>query len=216
VYPTTEVRWFLAENIPRRAEQWFRDVGEPNHLLESRVDRYLRLPNDNALGIKLRENRLEIKARSATYGNVIISSSVAGRLEGWLKWSFQLADDDAQAITFGGTDPSWVSVNKERMLKRFLVRDQGAAIPVPVDDSGPKTCALELTATAALGQTWWSLAFEASGDDVQSRDRLVFTARQIFATPHPFTFVAGESLSFPQSLRKILSLDAAKHTNGTD
>jgi hypothetical protein len=208
-YPTTEVRWFLTGDIPVSVERWFKDLGDQNGHLESRVDRYLRLPNEDALGIKIRENRLEIKTRTTAYGNVTINIGVEGRLEGWRKWSFELAYVHSEAALIGDSDPSWLSIEKERILKRFLLDDQGRTIPVPADDTQPKTCALELTRATALGQQWWSLAFEASGQDVQSRDSLVVVARQVFVPPCPFTLAVENSLSFPQWLTEILFLNEA-------
>jgi hypothetical protein len=208
-YPTTEVRWFLTGDIPASVERWFQGLGDQNDHPESRVDRYLRLPNGDALGIKLRENRIEIKIRTTVYGNVTFNNGVEGRMEGWRKWSFELADDNSKATAIGDADLSWVSIEKERILKRFLSDDQGRTIPVPADDTRPKTCALELTRVTALDQQWWSLALEANGQDIQSRDGLILVARQVFVPPSPFALAVDDSLSYPQWLRETLSLNEA-------
>jgi hypothetical protein len=208
-YPTTEVRWFFTGDIPASVERWFQNLGDQNDHLESRFDRYLRLPQEDALGIKLRENRLEIKIRTTVYGNVTFNIGVEGCLEGWRKWSFELADGYAEATAIGDSDPSWLSIGKGRVLKRFLVDDQRRTIPVPADDTQPRTCALELTRVTALDQRWWSLALEAYGHDVKSRDGLILVARQIFLPPCPFTLAVDNSLSFPQWLRETFSLNEA-------
>ncbi|NIV28827.1 MAG: hypothetical protein GWN58_04720, partial [Anaerolineae bacterium] len=63
MYPTLEARWFMRGSIPHEVREWFAR-GEPAPIHEPpRMDHYLRLQRSNALGIKLREGRLEIKQR---------------------------------------------------------------------------------------------------------------------------------------------------------
>lgn len=63
MYPTAEVRWFHRGKVPLDVMAWFLrlhgEPEEPGH----RVDYYLRLSDADALGIKLRDGRIEIKTR---------------------------------------------------------------------------------------------------------------------------------------------------------
>ncbi|MGD8968471.1 MAG: hypothetical protein PVI07_13255, partial [Anaerolineae bacterium] len=58
----------------------------------AREDHYLRLSDTYALGIKLRQGRIEAKQRVRRPGVVRFHERVTGIVEHWRKWSFQLAE----------------------------------------------------------------------------------------------------------------------------
>ena len=59
---TAEVRWFYRGPLPAAVRAWFEARGSRMAYQAPRRDRYLGLPGD-ALNVKLREGRIEIKLR---------------------------------------------------------------------------------------------------------------------------------------------------------
>ena len=60
---TTEVRWFRRGSIPQSVRQWFSTLGRQPEFQPPRLDYYLRLLDGDALGIKIREGKVEVKQR---------------------------------------------------------------------------------------------------------------------------------------------------------
>jgi hypothetical protein len=113
VFPTAEVRWFGPGAIPPAIRNWFRS-GERQPLAEPvRVDHYLCLPGIDALGVKIRQGRIEIKQRTSQQGIVQFQERIAGLVEHWLKWSLELAVDDAAITAELTSQPDWLAVQKE-------------------------------------------------------------------------------------------------------
>jgi hypothetical protein len=174
LFPTLEVRWFIRGNIPVEVREWFVQ-GDPAPIDEPpRVDHYLCLQRTNALGIKLREGRIEIKQRLRQYGNIRFHRRVTGVIEHWRKWSLPLAMAGESLAENLVPRSSWIDVRKERMLRGYRCDAEGqvAAIPGGYADRG---CHLELTNVQAGDRVWWTLAFEAYGAEPSLRGSLVST-----------------------------------------
>jgi hypothetical protein len=139
VTETLEVRWFVLGTLSPSAFPWAHGAGLTQ--AAPRTDRYVVLPGVDGVGIKLREGRVEVKARSGSLGSRALGT-MSGEVERWVKWS--------QPV---GSGVSWdqgpgvriVDVDKTRWS---LWRD-GALI--------------ELTALKADGQFWWTAAVEIAG-----------------------------------------------------
>ena len=116
MWPTVEVRWFYPGQVPASLPAWFRQAGGEAEEQPCRGDQYLRLENTEALGIKLREGRIEIKKRQRRLGLVRFHERVAGQVEAWRKWSFALMGAGALVPA-----SSWIEVEKERTLLQFQV-----------------------------------------------------------------------------------------------
>ena len=200
MYPTLEVRWFNRGSIPKVVREWFaRGELAPNHE-PPRVDQYLRLPRSNALGIKLREGRLEIKQRLHQYGNIRFHRRATGAIEHWRKWSMPLALTGNSLSEVLVPQSSWIAVRKERMLRCYCCDTEGQVISTQgrcVD----RGCHMELTAVQAGDRVWWTLAFEAYGAEPSLRGSLTSTMGYILERDGaPITLASRASYGYARWL----------------
>ena len=153
--PTLEVRWFFPGPLPAAAAAWFDGLGEPVEE-EARTDRYLVPTEGDALGVKVREGRIEAKQRTAR-AEASAWGRATARPETWRKWSFELAADEGEAL-----DDAWTEVAKARR-QRWLQFD-GAV------------CALEISTVRCDGDAWWSVCLETAGERAADRQRALHGA----------------------------------------
>lgn len=180
VFPfrTAEARWFQEGEIPADVRAWFDALG-PAVEAEERTDYYL-APTDDALGVKVREGRIETKRRDGAPGRL-----QAGRAEAaigvWAKWSFS-AEGDPEPTG------AWVAVEKTRWQRE--VETAGAS------------CSLELGEVTVEGDVWWTVALEASGgDEAARRLALVEAARQWLGRDDAPVLPASAAMGYPAWLR---------------
>jgi hypothetical protein len=200
VYPTVEVRWFYRGVVPRATLEWFQAGGSDPCAPASRTDYYLRRPNGDALGIKLREGRIEIKQRQRQYGVLRLHQRVAGRVEGWQKWSLALARADSGIGSGVALDPAWLGVKKERRLRVYQLTADQEVKAISVSGNSAQGCSMELTQVSVGEQVWWSLGFEAFGDESALQESLLLIAWHVLAAGAPPTLNAQDSCSYPQWL----------------
>ena len=174
MYPTLEVRWFIRGSIPEEVREWF-VRGDPAPVdAPPRVDYYLFLQRSNALGIKLREGRIEIKQRLHQYGNIHFHRRVTGVIEHWCKWSLPLAATHDGWAGMLVPRSSWIAVRKERMLRGYRCDADGQVVATP-GGYADRGCHMELTGVQAGDRVWWTLAFEAYGAEPSLRSSLAST-----------------------------------------
>jgi len=191
---TAEVRWFYEGPIPAAVDAWFRHFEPEPHAQPPRTDGYL-YPTGAALNVKVREGRLEMKRRDAMGDAVVFNPRIEGYVEHWRKWSFALASGEAAEV-FGRADPLWIDVRKTRRMRSYRLDEAGRVTPVSAAAASPSGCAVELAHVEAAGRRWWSLCFEAYGDDAPLADLLVHTARHVFAHGDPPALDLGHSAGY--------------------
>lgn len=200
MYPTAEVRWFYRGELPPGVLAWFQRLGGVLGAPAARTDYYLRLADGDALGVKLREGRIEIKQRQRQYGLLRLHQRAAGRVEGWRKWSFALAGADSQLVGGVALDPAWVGVKKERRLRVYRLTAAQEVMAIPAGENPAQGCGVELTQVNVGGQGWWSLGFEAFGEEVTLQESLLLVARHVLSAAEPPALDAQYSRSYPQWL----------------
>jgi hypothetical protein len=206
--PTMEVRWFSTGVIPSSVQEWFqRGEGDPEEQ-PRRVDYYLRPADGDSLGIKLREGRLEVKRLRGQLGIVRFHERVAGLVEQWCKWSFGLPSDGSALASPAVPSPSWIGVTKERRLYRYRLAGDRQVVAVSATDYVGPGCDLELTSVGVEGQAWWSLGFEARGDESSIQGILFLVAQQVLAANEPPNLTARDSYSYPRWLKLVEQRDA--------
>lgn len=216
---SAELRWFFEGEPSDAARDWF-DASGRSRPQSARVDAYLALPGCETAGIKLRENRLEIKARTAAPERLALGG-VEGLCDGWLKWS--LAPDDAGPLrrTLAAGGDQWVPVEKRRRLRKFST-DGPTVAEIDADDILARNgCQLELAALRVLrprcgldepaetdwtdAASWWSLSLEAFGELTRLRESLARAAAAMLVEPPALDLESASSLSYPSWLnRRIL------------
>ena len=185
MYPTAEVRWFFAGPVPSAIAAWFQRGGGDVERQPPRTDRYLNLPGSPGVNIKLRESLIEIKQRVGDGEAFQFHEHVAGVVESWRKWSFELAEPRRARLRAAPPASSWIAVRKERRLRTYAVKEGEEVVAQPASGSPVHGCELELTRVRAAREAWWTLAFEAFGDESALRDNLVLVAQHVFGLDAP-------------------------------
>jgi hypothetical protein len=203
MFPTVEVRWFSTGKIPDEVADWFqRPTGVPGDQ-QTRVDHYLRFEEGEAVGIKLREGRIEVKQRYRRLGLVHLHERAAGQVDHWRKWGFEVAGGDADPGLLLTPASSWIGIEKERRLRRYRIGRDGRITAVPVLEMCTHGCDLELTRLAAEGADWWTIGLEAFGEESILRDHLLLAAEFVFGTEGSPVLEADDSASYPEWLMKL-------------
>ena len=131
------MRWFTAErqlvwdlyfNLPGIGPGWEQ---------AARTDYYLRTGSTDA-GVKIREGNHEIKVKSAYDEPVAF-----GMIQHWVKWS-SVEDESILDVIAPALLADWISVEKQRYLKRYAVDASSGIQPVDQEyvDEG---CGVEFT-----------------------------------------------------------------------
>ena len=202
MYPTLEVRWFYRGRVPPAVLTWYRARAGAAEGPLTRIDHYLRPSMDassDALGVKLREGRVELKRRGRQYGIVRFHPQAAGAVAGWHKWRFALAETDLDSL--GLPHPDWVAVEKARRLCKYQVGAGGQVVSVPLDAPVAQGCELELAVLRVAGQAWWTLCLETFGAPEGApsglRETLSRVAEHVFAEGEPPILAPESSYSYP-------------------
>jgi len=203
MFPTAEVRWFFQGAIPRDVDDWLhRRAGEVARQ-PPRVDHYLRLPGTDGLNVKTREGRIEIKQRVAPTNVVRFHQRVIGVVERWRKWSFELAEPGRARPRSLQPVSSWIAVRKERRLRTYRVRNGEDVVARPAQEPPAQGCELELTEVHVADQAWWTLAFEAFGDEPTLADGLLLVAQHVFSADEPPSLPVSDSHGYAAWLASL-------------
>jgi hypothetical protein len=159
VYLTTEVRWFERGSIPPSMMIWFSEIHPKIWIEAEHTDYYYSLPDDDSIGIKLRQNRVEIKKRHLVAKPARLTSQVSGKLETWEKWGIAPRSLEFN-FTEIATDPIWVGVRKRRNLQRYQLTESLSPIPIAYHRRVAQGFALELSQITVRQADWWTIAFE--------------------------------------------------------
>ena len=181
---TIELRWFYRGTLPPQIKDWFSaDVLDaPLEKPEDREDFYLQIPDCESLGIKLRQEQLEIKWRQAELGVLQFGENLAGKAEKWVKFSFEQSAAESAISEDSDLKYHWVSVNKKRLQRQY------------------PSCNVELTELLLQGHAWWSLAFEALSEEANLEANLQATAKLVFETNRGLKLQIQDSYAYPHWL----------------
>ena len=206
MYLTAEVRWFEKGSIPPAMMNWFTQIHPRVWTAAEQTNYYYSLPNDDAIGIKLRQNRIEIKKRQAVEKSVRFTPLVTGAIETWEKWSVALCPVE---INFDeiDTDAIWVGVHKRRNLQRYRLTELLAPIPVAYRRRVPQGFSLELSQITVRHKDWWTIAFEFYGIEKIKRNEIKDIIGKIFTSVPDLRLTSNSSYGYPQFLnRHIINL----------
>jgi hypothetical protein len=183
---------------------WFQRGGRKPQEQPTRLDYYLGLGAYDALGIKLREGRIEVKQRQAQHGTVHLSPQFTGAMERWQKWSWALAEADSRLAEDWISWPAWVGVEKKRWL--LMVQTTGEdGVRLTLDgESVEQGCQIELAQIRARGQAAWSLSLEGFGGASAGRETLLLAATHLFSEePIDLPLSVDNSCGYPQWLATL-------------
>jgi hypothetical protein len=139
------------------------------------VDYYLRIQDGDSLGVKLREGSLEVKQRYGRQETLRFGTRTVGYLEHWRKWHFQVANPNEILAELGVSSDTWVGVRKARRQRMYQVVDTGKFRAVNIEVQLMQGCSWEVAALQieGTGDAWWSLCFEAFGEQAERREILI-------------------------------------------
>ncbi|BAY63308.1 hypothetical protein NIES22_33940 [Calothrix brevissima NIES-22] len=202
---SNELRWFYPGNLPENIQLWFQQncLIDPLKSPEVREDVYLYSPGCDYLGIKLRQGRLEVKWRQAELGVLDFGELVTGKAEKWGKWLCEDSQGDSFQPGMVLANPVWVNVHKVRYSQLFQVFADFSVKTVAKNERIDNGCSVEITNLTVRENAWWSLAFEAFGEDSRILDNLKATANHVFQTYQNSQLAIAHSYAYPHWLRII-------------
>ena len=207
MYPSVEVRWFYKGKMPTKVLKDYIQGGDEPTQFSPRTDYYFAIPGRVDLGIKLREGLLEIKQRTKSHNVFQFNPHTFGIVEYWQKWSFALDQPDTDPginKVISKNDP-WTAVVKQRWLRKYKITQDGHAFEVSQSVNIVNGCEWELSKVNldGIGSPWWSIAFEAFGDDYRWMDNLKAAVEMAFTTIGDQKFLPSDSLSYPAWLNLV-------------
>ncbi len=196
---TAEVKWFFKGRLTDNVAHWFETVMHNPQVQPKRVDFYIFNRETVSLGMKIRENRIEIKQCFCRDRDITFNKQVIGNIEHWKKWSFPL---EKMPDTDTVLAPDWIPVEKQRKQCCFTLdrNTQAVTAVVPTFDL-LQCCTVELTELLLFQDKWWSLGLEARGEEHDIRDLLVLVASHIFKSNKPPFLNSQNSYGYPQWLQ---------------
>ncbi|CAA9562187.1 hypothetical protein AVDCRST_MAG81-902 [uncultured Synechococcales cyanobacterium] len=203
---TAELRWFYSGIMPISINEWFTHDCPGEHLTPptQREDLYLTTPGCECLGIKLRQDHLEIKWRQSGLGVWELVYGLAGQAEQWVKWICEPSPDKILPEA-NLTKGRWISVTKVRSQRKYEVLSDQSLIAVAIEQPVNLGCTVELTKLKVAGNTWWSLAFEAFGEDKALINTLKVVTNYLLSNYQGPILQAQDSFAYPNWLAEVVS-----------
>jgi hypothetical protein len=200
---TVEIRWFHVGMIPAQTMDWFQHGSQHVDVQPTREDQYLALPACDALGIKLRQGRIEIKQGYQRFDALRVRRRIAGTPRLWRKWGFVLDQADVALAGIPLQSPWWIPVRKERVVRIYRTTGDGTVFAVPAGEYPVRGCQLELTQVRVKGNQWWTLGFEAFGAESTLHEDLLLVANETLAAGEPPRLSSRDCYGYPRWLQII-------------
>ena len=213
-----ELRWFFeaSEDTRERLHAWYtlqdslpvaRERGKATNkesalLLEEtpRVDEYLAWTGCDTAGVKQRDGRLEIKARTSEPAPYAFPGySVAGLSDEWVKWTFSPKHIQPFRSELQASTP-WRAVQKQRMLQAFVWNGQAAeGAPAGTDPEAGGQAELTVLRLDAARADWITLGFKTWGPRPELARILQATVEAFFVSrgASPLALTGASSRSYP-------------------
>jgi len=204
IFSSAEIRWFIKGEIPQQIREWFNDFDNAPVQQAMRTDYYLALPGTEAMGIQMREGRLEFKQRIDNENERLEMGNCHGKIECWQKWSFGLDDIPAGLKSIISYPESWRGISKERSLHMFILPESGIPEVHHHDVALENACILELTKVGVqdTGEKWWSVGFEAFGELQNLRSTLLSVLKYTMLNPNALEMKLDDSYGYPAWILK--------------
>jgi hypothetical protein len=164
---SAEIRWFWPSMPPSGLEEWFMSVDAHGCTPGGggiREDVYLRDPNQQELGIKLRgaSGSIDVKGLVAVRSGALPRGPFDGPVEIWAKWT-------SHALRL--VPHATIGTKKTRWMRKFDTSGSGQREIALGPDERPSSevvlpergCNVELTRIEIAGDVWFSFGFESFG-----------------------------------------------------
>jgi len=198
---TLEIRWFNEGKIPDDMQGWFSCLEGSLSEQPARTDFYLQMNDNDGLGIKLREGRVEIKKRNHQFGLFKFNSGLEGIIENWEKWGFGMNEDSMNYENI--SDPKyWIAVRKQRLLRKYELAGHHIR-PMPPESIINEAFNLELSSVVLFDRTFWSLNLEAYGGNNLNPEVFKRIGNFLFQDAPVVHVNTAISCGFPKWINKI-------------
>ena len=198
-----EIRWFFEGDVPDAVRRWFEGLAgglasPVKQKKEERTDTYL-VTQDKNVGVKLREEKLEIKWRTGHRRFSATGEKVSGQAEDWCKrtWSDKgktPAEKTGETVTHEAGFP-WVDVKKVRRQCKLALAEGKL---VPVEGWAEQAFLVELTSLSLRRKSWWSLGVDVLADEKEAMQSLRQGAEALFADYSGPDLDTGNSYGYPE------------------
>lgn len=211
---TREVRWFFDGSLPVTSAAWFagaRTGGQgcfesAVQPLEWRIDSYLRLPNADDVGVKLRQGRLEIKGCHSLVGMQRFGEDVEGEVSCWTKWTIDIPEREGSPGAWPALDHlAFLPVAKQR-LQRSVLFTQEDMVEVPAGQKIDYGLHMELTrlrVADAPTDTHWSIGFEAFPEEPCGSPVFAKAVSRLLDGCPAKPLGAEDSMPYPRWLKRL-------------
>ncbi len=199
-FQTIEVRWFYPGELPAAVSNWFETAGARLENIDTRSDFYLQSSSPD-VGVKLRQGNLEVKYRQQL-GQFAIDGMVDSRIEQWSKW-ICLDDGGGLSPTKLADKPGWLKVNKIRDRRLYRVEFGEPISLTQIAIPAANIASIELTQLQVRSQTWWTVACEYFGKDLDLDRQFLPLVRTLCAGSSLSTYQSRVSGGYPQWLAAI-------------
>ena len=194
---TLEIRWFWKFPLSKDSLTWMESLYRQKTNREpGRTDYYLRIPETDCLGIKIREGALEVKRR---IGNHLEGSGQPLTLEQWIKLRGDHADGE-ENLPSG----EWIPVTKQRWISWWALSGEHPQ-PISFANLESPTAQVELAEVLIQGQVYSTLGVEAAGPPNCVAELTFAVARMLQKRESPLDFSPEAQLSYPALLQKWFS-----------
>jgi len=198
-----ELRWFFKGVMPKNVVKYCNLSFKCR--IEYRTDYYLELKNCNYLGIKLRDERLEIKWRKNSNDVLkLYNPNMSGNIESWVRWEWVDGASYNDIIKFMNiqTNSPLIKIDKKRSQKKFIVKNR--VLEEIYCNQRDFDCALEITELKINDQMWWSVGF----DIFKGEDKTLF---EVMIKDHGIQdlmlkFDVDNSFGYPEWISKNLDI----------
>lgn len=170
MYKSKEIRWFFKENNTT-ITKWLSKQGKELSKTQPRTDYYLPIAGKEDISVKLREGNVEIKQRHGQQVLHDLTKYASGYLEDWIKWSFDVGDNDALAKSIiKGKKYNWIEVHKYRIGVKITANPDDSHSIHDIRDFIPSGCQIEYTRLMIEGNERYTFGLEWFGDEYVELD----------------------------------------------
>jgi hypothetical protein len=162
-----ELRWFYNQSFDD-IKNWWNIQDVPYNDEGQRTDYYIFIPNENYIGIKIREGRLEVKWRIPNSQKKFETLQLEGLMEQWVKWSWSdskpLINDTMFNFLSEYPKGPVIKILKRRLSRKFKLCSNDIYKPAEWVDISESGFSVELTEITVEESRWWSIGFETLGN----------------------------------------------------
>ena len=196
----TILNWFVKQKLNFGRESFF-----------PRQDYYLKLLNNNSLGIKIREpktdsdgnaiSKLEIKIMTNNYGPQKFNNDNQGIVNSWNKYSFETIENEIETqkiintFTANKQHDSWIKIDKDRLLLKYDVENNVFVLGSIIIDEG---AGVELTKFKIENKIYYSIGIEAFSVSNKELENFNATAKFLFSDLKISQLSNNNSISYPE------------------